>query len=72
MQLSLSKISTVAMTVRRGARVVWSNRATLERGRPRLLWPTPAAPGTYAVTLVATDPAGNFATTSGRIVVSRH
>lgn len=71
-QLSLSKISTVAMTVRQGARVVWSNRATLERGRPRLLWPTPASGGTYAVTLVARDPAGNFATTSGTIVVSRH
>jgi hypothetical protein len=71
-QLSLSKISTVAMTVRLGARVVWSNRATLERGRPRLLWPTPAGGGTYAVTLAATDPAGNFATTSGTIVVSRH
>ena len=71
-QLSLSKISTVAMTVRQGARVVWSNRATLERGRPRLLWPTPGGPGTYSVTLVATDPAGNFATTSGTIVVSRH
>jgi hypothetical protein len=71
-QLSLSKISTVAMTVRQGTRVVWSNRATLERGRPRLLWPTPGAGGTYAVTLVATDLAGNFATTSGTIVVSRH
>jgi hypothetical protein len=28
--------------------------------------------GIYAVTLVATEPAGNFATTSGAIVVSRH
>ena len=71
-QLSLSKISTVALTVRQGGRVVWSNRATVERGKPRLLWLTPAGGGTYAVTLVATDPAGNFATTSGRIVVSRH
>ena len=71
-QLSLSKISTVAMTVRQGARGVWSTRGTLERGRPRLLWPTPASGGTYSVTLVARDPAGNFATTSGTIVVSRH
>ena len=71
-QLSLSKISTVAMTVRLGSRVVWSNRATLERGKPRLLWLTPAAGGTYTVTLAATDPAGNFATTSASIVVSRH
>ena len=40
-QLSLSKISTVRMTVRRGGKVVWSNSATVERGKPKLLWTTP-------------------------------
>jgi hypothetical protein len=69
-QLSLSKVSTVRLIVRRGSRVVWSNSAYLERGKPRLLWPTPAGGGTFGVTLSATDPAGNFATTSGTIVVS--
>ena len=71
-QMSLSKISTVRLTVRRGGRVVWSNSATVEHGRPRLLWATPAAGGSYSVTLTATDLAGNFATTSGTIVVRRH
>jgi hypothetical protein len=68
----LSKISTVSLTIRRGRRVVWTNSATVERGRPRLLWVTPSAGGTFTVTLAATDPAGNFATTNGTIVVGRH
>jgi len=71
-QVSLSKISTVDLTVRQGSRVVWSNSATVESGKPRLLWITPAKGGTFSVTLVATDLAGNFATTSGTIVVSGH
>jgi hypothetical protein len=71
-QMSLSKISTVRMTVRQGGRVVWSNTATVEHGRPRLLWPTPARGGTFTITLVASDLAGNFATASGTVVVTRH
>jgi hypothetical protein len=71
-QMSLSKISTVRLIVRRGGRVVWTNSATVEHGRPRLLWVTPSAGGTFSVTLSATDLAGNFATTNGTIVVSRH
>jgi D-glucuronyl C5-epimerase-like protein len=71
-QMSLSKISTVDMTVRLGARAVWSNSATVERGKPKLLWITPSTGGTFTVTLTATDLAGNFATTSGTIVVSPH
>jgi hypothetical protein len=71
-QMSLSKISTVSLTVRRGSRVVWTNSATVERGRPRLLWVTPPAGGSFSVTLAATDLAGNFSTTSGTVVVSRH
>ena len=69
--MSLSKISTVAITVRRGGTVVWRNSATVERGRPKLLWPTPAAGGSYlgdAVT--ATDLAGNFSSATGTIVVA--
>jgi hypothetical protein len=69
-QMSLSKISTVHLTVRRAGRVVWTNSATVEHGRPRLLWVTPAAGGSFSVTLTATDLAGNFSTTSGTIVVS--
>jgi D-glucuronyl C5-epimerase C-terminus len=69
-QLSLSKVSTVRLTVRQGTRVVWTNSAYVGRGKPKLLWTTPASGGTFNVTLAATDPAGNFATTNGTIVVS--
>jgi hypothetical protein len=51
---------------------VWTNSATVEHGRPRLLWLTPKTGGTFSVTLTATDLAGNFATTSGTIAVSHH
>ena len=70
-QMSLSKVSTVRLTVRQGSRTVWTNSAYVERGQPKLLWQTPASGGTFSVTLSATDPAGNFATTSGTIVVSK-
>jgi D-glucuronyl C5-epimerase C-terminus len=71
-QVSLSKISTVGLTVRQGARVVWTNRATVEGGKPKLLWVTPAKGGTFTVGLTATDLAGNFSTASGTIVVTPH
>jgi hypothetical protein len=60
----------VRLTVRQGSRVVWTNSATLQRGRPRLLWGTPARGGSFAVTLTATDLAGNFATATGTVTVS--
>ncbi|HST32395.1 MAG TPA: D-glucuronyl C5-epimerase family protein [Solirubrobacteraceae bacterium] len=69
-QMSLSKISTVRLTVRQGGRTVWTNSAYLARGKPKLLWVTPKGGGTFNVTLSATDPAGNFATATGTIVVS--
>jgi hypothetical protein len=71
-QMSLSKVSSVSMTIRQGGRVVWRNSATVEGGRPRLLWLTPEKRGTFTVTLTATDPAGNFATTNGTIAVEGH
>jgi hypothetical protein len=69
-QLSLSKVSTVRLSVRQGSRTVWTNSAYVGRGKPKLLWSTPAAGGTFNVTLSATDAAGNFSTTTGTIVVS--
>jgi hypothetical protein len=72
LQMSLSKISTVNLTVRQGSHVVWSNSATVEGGKPKLLWVTPSKGGTFSVTLAATDLAGNFATSTGTIVVSPH
>ncbi len=68
--ISLSKISTVTMTVRHGSHVVWTNAVTVAGGHPRLLWITPRGGGTFTVTLEATDLAGNFATTSGSVLVS--
>jgi len=70
-RLSLSKISNVSLTVRRGGKVVWTNGALVERGDPRLLWVTPKRPGAYAVTLRAVDLAGNAATATGTIVVKK-
>jgi hypothetical protein len=68
-QLSLSKIATVHLTVRAGSKVVWTNTAEVERGKPKLLWITPAKGGSFAVEVTATDLAGNVASTSGTIVV---
>jgi D-glucuronyl C5-epimerase C-terminus len=69
-QLSLSKIATVSLTVSQGGHVVWTNSALVERGKPRLLWITPAKAGSYTVALRAVDLAGNSAATSGTIAVT--
>jgi hypothetical protein len=70
-QLSLSKIATVRLTVRLDGRVVWTNSATVERGKPKLLWTTPAKAGAYSITLTATDLAGNFSTAVGTIALTK-
>jgi hypothetical protein len=69
--VSLSKIATVRLTVRQGSRVIWTNSATVGRGRPKLLWVTPSRPGSYAIGLSATDLAGNFSTTAGTITLHK-
>ena len=68
-QLSLSKVATVSLTIRQGGRVVWTNSALVEGGKPRLLWVTPRKSGTYSVSITAVDLAGNTASTSGTIVL---
>jgi D-glucuronyl C5-epimerase-like protein len=70
-QISLSKVASVSMRISLGGRAVWSNGATIEAGRPRLLWLTPSKPGTYTVSLKARDLAGNEASATGTIVVSK-
>lgn len=70
-QIQLSKISTVSMSVSLAGRTVWTNTVTVEGGRPRLLWVTPAKPGTYTVQLKARDLAGNEASASGTIALSK-
>jgi hypothetical protein len=69
-QLSLSKVATVSLTIRQGGRIVWTNSALVEGGKPRLLWVTPNKAGTYNVSIRAVDLAGNSATTSGKIAVA--
>jgi D-glucuronyl C5-epimerase C-terminus len=70
-QVSLSKVSTVRIAIKRGERTVWSNSATVERGKPKLLWVTPSQPGSYTVAITASDLAGNFATASGTITLTK-
>ena len=50
---------------------MWSNGATVEHGKPRLLLVTPPQAGTYSVTVTATDLAGNFATATGTITLTK-
>lgn len=69
-RIRLSKVATVTMTIYTAARkLVWTNRATVEGGRPRLLWVTPSKPGDYGVTLRARDLAGNEEVATGSILV---
>jgi hypothetical protein len=68
-QVELSKVSSVSMTIKQGEKTVWSNSATVEGGRPRLLWITPSKAGTYGVVLHARDLAGNEEVATGSIVV---
>ena len=70
-QVSLSKISTVRITVTRGGRTVWTNSAVVERGKPKLLWVTPSQTGVYSITVSATDLAGNFSTASGTVTLAK-
>jgi hypothetical protein len=70
-QLKLSKIATVSMTIQLGGHTVWTNTATVEGGKPRLLWVTPGKPGAYTVLLKARDLAGNEAGATGTIVLSK-
>jgi hypothetical protein len=68
-QISLSKVSTVSMTISINGKTVWTNTITVEGHKPRLLWVVPSKQGSYSVQLHATDLAGNQASTSGSIVV---
>ena len=69
--VSLSKISSVRLTIKRGSKVVWTVAATVAGGHPKLLWPTPNTPGSYSVALNATDLAGNTASASGTLTLKR-
>ncbi len=69
-QVSLSKVSRLSITVIRGGHTVWTNSARVTRGKPKILWITPAKAGLYTVSLRAVDLAGNGAGTTGTIALS--
>jgi D-glucuronyl C5-epimerase C-terminus len=71
-RVSLSKVSTVSIVITRGNRTVWRNAATVEAGKPRLLWITPSRVGRYSIAVTATDLAGNSATATGTIRLLKH
>lgn len=56
---SLDKVSHVGLIVSRGGRTVFATSATVGRGRRSFRWSRPAKPGTYELTVRATDLAGN-------------
>lgn len=64
---SLSKVATINLVVRRGGKIVWTNSATVEAGRPKLLWQTPRGGGAYQVSATAVDLAGNQGAASGAV-----
>jgi hypothetical protein len=68
-RLQLSKVSTVSMSISLGEKKVWTNSATAEGGKPRLLWVTPSKAGLYTVVLKARDLAGNEEVAAGAIAV---
>ena len=67
--VSLSKISYVRLSIKRGSKVVWTVAATVPGGHPKLLWQTPGSPGSYTATLSVRDLAGNPASASGTITL---
>jgi len=68
-QIKLSKVSTVSMSIKLGEKTVWTNSATVEGGKPRLLWITPSKAGLYTVIVKARDLAGNEEVADGAIAV---
>jgi D-glucuronyl C5-epimerase C-terminus len=69
-QFSLSKVSNLKLTIKRGGSVVWSNGASVEGGKPKILWVTPKKSGLYTISARAVDLAGNSASTTGTITLS--
>jgi hypothetical protein len=70
LRFSLSKISSVAITVRRNGALSWSAHEVFGHGTPSVIWPAPRQAGTYTIGLSATDLAGNSAGASGSVTLS--
>jgi hypothetical protein len=69
-RFTLSKVARVAVTIKRGSRVV-ATLAPGVLGRGTKTFAAPRKAGTYAVTVSATDLAGNPASTTGAVTVKK-
>jgi D-glucuronyl C5-epimerase C-terminus len=69
LRFRLSKISRVTVQLLRGSRTVMSRSAVLGRGVRGQRLDVPRKPGSYAVSIVATDLAGNAASITGTVEV---
>jgi hypothetical protein len=69
-RFSLSKVSRVGITIARGSKTVFATSGDFVHGVGSFAVGK-LAPGTYTVTLAATDLAGNFARAPGTLTVTR-
>jgi hypothetical protein len=70
-QISLSKVSHVSISISQNGHTVWTNSAQVTHGKPKILWITPTKGGVYNISVHAVDLAGNAANTTGTITVSK-
>ncbi|HEX4107035.1 MAG TPA: D-glucuronyl C5-epimerase family protein [Solirubrobacteraceae bacterium] len=66
---TISKISTVTLSVRRGATLVYRSQALIGHGTRTFSWTPPTYGGSYSVTVAATDLAGNTGRARGTVLV---
>ena len=71
LRFHLSKYSRVGVMVSQGAHRVFATSASFPYGIDRFYVPAIKRPGTYGITLAATDLAGNFARITGSLSVTR-
>jgi hypothetical protein len=69
-RFTLSKIATVTLSVRRGGVLVYRRQALLGHGARAFGWTPPRAGGRFAVTVAATDLAGNTGRGIGTVDVT--
>ncbi|GAC1529669.1 MAG: hypothetical protein NVS2B6_17770 [Thermoleophilaceae bacterium] len=67
--VTVNKVSRVRINVLRGGTSVFSTSALLGRGPHYLRWTNPPSPGSYALSISATDLAGNSARATGTLRV---
>jgi D-glucuronyl C5-epimerase C-terminus len=71
LRFTLSKYSHVGVTISRGSQTVFATSADFPYGSDSFTIPRLKRPGSYGVTLAATDLAGNFSRITGTLNVTR-